>query len=144
MARTPVSFRNTEVEQALEARARGRSLGLTAQDQLERYFHVLAAELSSLEFSQAELWMMADVSNGTFWQPFSMALIALEVEDSLEDGTAKKHGVDGSAFVSRLKSLTVTQSFAVVDALERWWNLPGEQRNANGFVRVGFRGMGKI
>lgn len=103
-----------------------------AKRDLERYYALLRRELRSVRLSREreEVMLLLDISNGTLWEPHSIPMLWSEVEDSLEDGVAEKWGVDGPAFVKRLRGLTAGQAFAVVDALERAWKLGGDLEGA--------------
>lgn len=101
-----------------------------AKRDLERYYALLRRELRTVNLSREEVLLLLDVSNGTLWEPHSIPMLWAEVEDSLEDGVAEKWGVDGPAFVERLRGLTAGQAFAVVDALERVWKIGGDLEGA--------------
>jgi len=91
---------------------------------LERYFVILTQARRSLrqKLSNDEMAMILDVLNGTiFLDTRSLTLVYAEIDDSLPDGLAEKWHVDGLALVEKLRSLSYTESVALVDAAERWW-----------------------
>lgn len=128
-----VNFRLTgRMEDDLTARATGvyQTRHAVAKRDLERYYALLRRELRTVNLSREEVLLLLDVSNGTLWEPHSIPLLWAEVEDGLADGLAEKWGVDGPAFVERLRGLTAGQAFAVVDALERAWKIGGDLEGA--------------
>lgn len=109
--------------QARTSQSQTGSLAAAAKRDLERYYEVLQRDLASVTFTEGEAMLILDVCNGTLWSGWSAPLLWANIEDALEDGYAEKWKVDGPGLVARLRALTPGQSMAVVDAVERWWNL---------------------
>lgn len=96
---------------------------------LDRYWDLLQRARPALreKFSAAELSLIADASNGTIYDTWSIPALWMGIEDSINlDGTADKWSVDGPALVDKLKALTPAESHALVDAVERFWHAVGE------------------
>lgn len=139
----PIQFRPAPALAAdLAARAADRlSANQAAARDLERYYHLLRAELRAVDLAPGEAALICDAANGTLWEPHTLRLLWAEVADALVDGLAAKRGVDGPALVARLRALTPTQAAAVADAAERYWLAPGDDLDATlravGLVRGG-------
>lgn len=107
------------------ARLEARGEKSTAiRESLDRYFSLMARAQVGLRdrFSEAELSLMADAANGTLHESWSIPLLAHEIEDALAlDNLGKKWSVDGPALLAKLHALDLTSTFALVDALERFW-----------------------
>ena len=108
----------------LEARADGNSLGAIAGRELERYAFGLTSARREMRglFTPKELCFLADMANGTLWEPFSISLIGEEAADAMPE-LGPKWAV-GSELLSKLRGLTYGQKAALVDAIERFWNSP--------------------
>lgn len=89
---------------------------------LERYYEVLDRTRAGLreQFSKAELALLADVCNGTLWDPHTLALIGANVEDA-EDSYFETWKVDRAALLKKLNGLSFAEHVALVDAIERFW-----------------------
>lgn len=139
----PVQFRDVRLEPMLEARTGSflDSKGQVAKRDLERYYYLLQAALKSalkkLGLSEGEALLMCDLANGTLWEPHTAALLWAQVADGAEEGYGDKWGVDAEALAARLRSLEPMESMALVDALERWWALPGEMSHVERLRAVG-------
>lgn len=97
---------------------------------LERYYAALERARKSLreKLSTAEVSAVLDNLNGVWHaEPFSIGLIYANVADGLEDGLAEKWKIDGPALVAKLKALSFSESAALVDCAERWWNRVANQ-----------------
>ncbi len=117
--------------------ARGEVLGSVARRDLERAYAVLRAELDRLDLSEAEASLVCDACNGTLFDATNLRLLWAEVADAIRlDHLDAKWGVDGHALVERLRSLSPAQTWALVDAVERYWRAP-EQPIREGLARVG-------
>ncbi len=92
--------------------------------QLERYYALMARDRARLRrlLSADEVALICDACNGTLWQPESIPLLYAEIEDALQDDLADKWRVDGPALVAKLKAMSAGELFALVDAVERFWN----------------------
>lgn len=125
--RPPVRFRGEQLELtqlATRITPGQASLGLVAKRDLERYYALLERSLREIKgrFTEAEISLMIDVNNGTLWQPHTMGLLGLQVLDGIGlDGLDEKWGVDAEVLQQKLLALTLPQTFAVVDACERFW-----------------------
>ena len=118
---TPVQFRSATLEPLLQQRAApGQSPGSIAARDLERYYALLAVSLPAL--SELETMALRDALNGTVLDVSTARLLWAGVDDAIRlDGLAEKWGIDGVALVARLRGLTLAQSLALVDAVERYW-----------------------
>lgn len=122
---TRVQFRNAAVADALAERAEPSARSLTAARDLERYYALLGAELSTLDLSEAEAGLVADALNGILLEPHTMRLLWANVADAIRlQGLDRKWGVDGEALVEKLRALTPGQIWALADAAERFWVAP--------------------
>lgn len=101
----------------MTARANGRSLGLTAKGDLERYYALVATTLARLRLTEAEASLIADALNGC---P-SAGYAHYEIEAAIDEGLATKWQVDGPALLNRIADPFV--SLALADAAERYWAL---------------------
>lgn len=121
--RNHVQFDNKEIAAQIAERARdGQSLGSVAARDLDRYYALLAREYQTLRLTEAEENLVRDACNGTQWDVFATALVWAAVDDGIRvDHLDQKWGVNGPALVQRLRMMTVGQSIAVVDAVERFW-----------------------
>lgn len=120
--RSSISFRDVRVEAELAVRAGNETgTGLIASRDLDRYYHLLAAELAVLELTTAEACAIADVLNGSLHQVEIAPPIHWEFADALDEGIAEKWQIDGASLFARLKALTPGQRWAIADAAERWW-----------------------
>ena len=106
-------------------RARG-AISDSIRTGLERYYDLLARSRATIRetLTDPELSLLADVCNGTIWEPWSVPLIAANIEDS-EPATFAKWGADRDALLSKLAALTLTDYAALVDAIERFWAAVG-------------------
>ncbi len=124
-----IQFRASPTELAsLQARCRPGSgpaeLSQQVRADLERYYYALDQALRSVDLSRQEALLLCDAPNGILSEPQTMQLLWAGVEDAIRlDGLATKWEVDGPALVSKLKALDYWQALAVVDAVERAWNL---------------------
>lgn len=90
---------------------------------IDRYYQLLALALASITLSEGEAMLIVDATNGTLFEPFSVAAQSLhwEIQDSLADGLAAKWEVDGPALVAKISAWSLLQKAAVCDAIERFW-----------------------
>ena len=119
----PIQFRPGSIEDAIEARKKSMdsSTNVTAKRDLERYYELL--DEVRPHFTRAQALYLCDLLNGTLFQPVMQAarLLWAEVQDA-PPTLAEKHDVDQDALVQRLNDLSLAESLAVVDAVERFWN----------------------
>lgn len=133
-----IGFRPTpELETKLKARGADSERHSIAKRDLERYYKLLERELKQLEFTVAELRLMADLANGTLFEPHTVSLLWANVADSAKEGYGKKWDVDVDVLVGKLRELSFAQTMALVDALECWWQKDNRQATAEGFAAVG-------
>lgn len=135
----PIQFRSVELEPELAKRQSHlyATPGHVARRDLERYYHLLAAELRQVRLTEAEACLICDALNGTIMiDSGSISMLWAEIDDAIRlDGldtkwgvTRESYGFHGSSedtihpFVNKLRNLTATQTAAVVDAVERWWS----------------------
>lgn len=124
---------------------------MDAERTLARYRALLAAELARCQFTEAEAALLCDAGGGTFWEPHTIAQLWVEISDAIDgDQLAEKwqlagpgctdaaHFEAGSRLIGKLRALTPGQTFAVVDAVERFWAEPNplaDRLRAVGLVR---------
>lgn len=106
-----------ELDARNEYRAEAVRIGLT------RYYDLLERARRDLRerFGDAELAAILDANNGTLFEPWSIPMVWLNVEDSGPDGIAEKWDIDLASLVTKLTALSLAESHALVDAIERWW-----------------------
>lgn len=91
-------------------------------DLLERTRKTLRSEVGGLPpFTQGELGALVDANNGTHFEPWSISLVAANVEDSIPDGIGEKWHINVSELVDKLNAMDDVECHALVDAIERWW-----------------------
>ncbi len=99
--------------------------GVLISRELARYYALLARERARLrpQFSPAECALLLDACNGWLATPETIHFLPHEIEDALHDARlAEKWSVDGAALIAKLRGLSPGELFALVDAVERWWN----------------------
>lgn len=76
------------------------------------------------QFSDAELNALRDVANGWLAEPAATIAggLAMELEDSLQDGIATKWEIDADALLAKLRALPYADELALVAGIEAWWN----------------------
>jgi len=139
-----VHFRTLERErlgEEIASRTRGYSASLTARRDLERYYEAIRRS-AGLDLTQGEACLILDTLNGSLMEPHSIPLLWAEVSDACDmDGYDRKWGVDGPALVGKLRRRPYFELLRIVDAVERWWLLPGEERTwPEGLRKVGLIG----
>lgn len=132
----PVWFRvGEELLPHLQQRARDDSspaLSAAAKTALERYIAIMEDERRRLDLSEAEWHLIADATNGTIWEPYSIPLLWAEIDDAIKlDGLDKKWAVDGPALVAKLRGLDLAGKVAIIDAVERFWRAAPNARIAD-------------
>lgn len=92
------------------------------RESLSRYYYLLSWERQAIKdkFTGAELSLLCDIGNGTLWQSYSLNMITAEVEDA-ESDYFEKWGVKREELITKLNSMNITQSAALVDSIERFW-----------------------
>lgn len=143
MANERVVFRPGPLLGALVERADepgDAAISRVAQRDLDRYYELLVSALASVSLSAGEAGLIVDATNGTLFDPWSVAAQTLhyEIEDSLVDGLAAKWDVDGPALVAKLAGYSILQRAAICDAVERFWQDSYHVENTRArLVRVG-------
>ena len=126
-----VEFRAGSLAGPLAARGDDDERNEIARRDLERYYHALDRELQSLALTHAEASLLADALNGTLWDVPSVPLLWAQVDDAIKDGGLDtKWGVHRDDFVARLRSLSYTQALSVIDAVDRFWRVAGDDLDA--------------
>lgn len=98
---------------------------------------VLDQELRAVNLSEGEASLIVDVVNGTIFDPVSVRYLWEDVADGIElDGLDEKWDVDGASLVAKLRGLTYTQTVAIIEAAERFWNLPTRSDNLADDLRL--------
>jgi len=96
---------------------------------LARYQHLLAEGRKTLreKFVPKELSALLDVLNGHwFREPWTVTWIPAEVEDAIRlNALDEKWQLSGPALLHTLRGLTLLESMALADAVERWWSSVG-------------------
>lgn len=93
--------------------------GTTLRD-ISRYYALLAGSAPTLGSNEAKLVM--DALNGSLMTNESIRLVWAEVDDAIRhDGLDRKWGVQGEELVEYLRSLSLAETFALVDCIERAW-----------------------
>lgn len=98
------------------------------RETLERHFSLLARARPSLReaLTPDEISLIADAGNGVLYEAWSIPHLSAGVADSIAlDGLDAKWGVDGPALVEKLRRLDAAQTFALADAVERYWKAVG-------------------
>ena len=127
-ARYPrVEFRAGSLAGPLAARGDDGERHEIARRDLERYYEAIDRELRALALTHAEASLLADALNGTLWDVQSVSLLWAQVDDAIRDGALDtKWGVHGPDFVARLRALTYTQALAIIDGVDRFWRIAGD------------------
>ena len=138
MPLTPfINFRVSDQGDALAAR--GPLVASTLRAQLVRYLEALARELAvaAANLTEAEASLIVDAMNGTLAEPHTVMLLWAQVEDACRlNHLDRKWTVDCAALVAKLRGLSYTQTLAVVDAAERFWNQVEQWQSAGAGLRA--------
>lgn len=113
-----ISFRDKQMKKALNER--GQAPGLVAKQICDRYFYLM--QRCTPKFTEAEASLIVDVLNGSRFQTETIEYIVKEVVYAIrEEGYAQKWVVNGDVLIGQIKNLNLSQLFALVDAVERFW-----------------------
>ena len=105
-----------------EISERGDNRTLVIHRDLERLYTLYHYALQDISLSLQEAWFVVDILNGTPMDAETANMLWAEAEDACNlDGLDKKWSIDGKALVEKLKKLSRTQSLALIDAAERFW-----------------------
>ena len=87
-----------------------------------RYLYFIDQERAGLvgKFTAGELCLLADANNGTDYTPETIVCFNSNTEGT-EDGKYEYFKVDRGELMAKLKGLTIHQTAALVDAIERFW-----------------------
>ena len=98
------------------------SLSEAMREMVARYLYFIDRERASLvgKFTAGELCLLADANNGTAYYPETIQSFDSNAEDT-EDEKYTAFGVDRGELLAKLKGLTIHQTAALVDAIERFW-----------------------
>lgn len=130
-------FRDAEIEQLLDARARdGERPGQIAKRDLGRYYALLADALPGVtaELSMVQLRLLYSLHEGATWGLRDADRIWAEVL-AADAKLFEEFQVDQEQLVRTLRTFTVIERLALVDALERMWLAPPEVQ-AQGRIAV--------
>lgn len=118
----PLNLRSVEAERSIAERTApgGAGRSAVAARDLERYYAVVAAELATIHLTEAEGAAICDALNGTLLEPSTLHLLWAEVASRDTALTVKWH-VRVDALAQRLRTFTPGQTYALADAVERFW-----------------------
>lgn len=114
-------------ELAVRLKATG-NLSEAIRQTMTRYQTLLACARADLReiLTPDEAALLADICNGTLFEPYEVALHALPVEaEDAEEGYYAKWGVTRHVLLAKLHSLSPLQRAALIDAIERFWKAAG-------------------
>lgn len=98
---------------------------------LERFLAIRSVGIREVRrtFADDELLMLADICNGTMFEPFEMLLennaILVQVQDAEEfysDMYFEKHGVSGDELKTKLENLSKPGQIALIEVIEQFWS----------------------
>ena len=120
-----ISYRAGEkLEVQIEERAGGiRNTHGTAREMAERYAYCMEKALDGVDLTEKEAHLIVDSFNGTIFEPLDMvARYGLEagLEDT-SDVVYTKWEVDRESLLDKIKSFSIPERLAVIDAIERYW-----------------------
>lgn len=102
--------------------------GSTVKRDLGRYYQLIAEDLRSLNLTEGEASLICDACNGSMWIEGGLhprTHIVANVEDSIAlNNLGSTWGLDEQQehrLVKRLRKMSAGQTFALVDAIERFW-----------------------
>lgn len=105
-----------------EIEERGDNRTLVIHRDLERLYTLYRYALQDISLSLQEAWFIVDILNGTPMDAETANMLWAEAEDAcFLNHLDQKWGIDGKALVEKLKKLSRTQSLALIDAAERFW-----------------------
>lgn len=146
MAGRKVAIWLTEEIEA-EITSRGNNRSGTIQRDLSRLYTLYRRALQKLDFTESEAMLITEALNGTVHDANTAAMLWARVDDAIKlQNLDQTYGVDRETLMQKLKSLGDLEAMAVVDAVERYWNLqgePGERLHKVGLVRGQVEKKGK-
>ncbi len=124
-------------EKELLVRGNNRS-GIINRD-LERLYTLYGRAILEVPLKFEEACLIVDTLNGALLDAATAHLLWANVEDSIKlEGLADKWNVDGPALVEKLRGLSAFHCMALIDATERFWSIPDNERNLENDVRQCF------
>lgn len=115
---------------------------LLARD-LERYQALLEQEFVDVTFSESEAWAICDALNGVALADVDVPLLWQAVERAVrQEELASRWQVDGEQLVGRLRSLSRSQCYALLQAVECFWTQ--SVASARGLERCGLIVVGTV
>lgn len=119
----------------------GVALGTVAATQLERWFSFLATQLATVRLTRGQALCLCDLLRSTMidqtWMHAPGELIAYELDDAAEDGFGEKWSIDVAELITIVRSWHPGQGYAVLDAVQQFWNLDGHEDYDVALVAVG-------
>jgi len=109
-----------ELEKEIEARGSNRNHVIHRD--MGRLYALYRHTLREISLSVPEAWFLVDMLNGALLDANTAVLLWAEAEDACAlEALDEKWGVDGKAFIEKLKGFSRAQALALVDATERFW-----------------------
>lgn len=106
---------------------------------LERLYALYARAIRETPLELNEALLIVNALNGTIMEANTAPFLFAKIEDEINfNGLAEKWEINGPALVEALKGLTQLQALALVDAAERFWNIPEDKRDILADVKVLF------
>lgn len=117
-------------EMEAELVSRGNNRNHIIHRDLDRLYTLYRRAVKEVPLTYAEACLLVDVLNGALMDANSAHLLWAEIEDGCRlDKIDQRWDIDGKALVEMLRSLSAFHCMALIDAAERFWNLPDEERD---------------
>lgn len=133
-----VVFESTKVKAELRKRTyKDEGCGDVAVQCLEKYFYLMEEGRSTLNLTMQEALVILDALNGSivFANEGLVRSAWISIQSAIEyHQLDKAWNIDGSALVEKIKNLSLMETFALVDACERFWH--GNNEGADVRLRV--------
>jgi hypothetical protein len=124
----PVAVRLFGLSKEVESRTQtGGNISESIRRDLGRYYCLMRAELGGIGLTRNEACAVMDACNGLWMDDgtFSPSYIRVEVEDAIRlEGLDRKWEIDGPALLAKLQDLTISQAYALADAITQFWARP--------------------
>ncbi len=110
-----------------------RAVTEVARRDLTRLYALLAADLAAVHLTRGEALFLCDMLNGSHIddQLLTVRHLHHEITDAIPDGLDVKWDVDGEKLAAKVAGWTLSQRLAVVDAVERYWQLDDDADDYN-------------
>lgn len=134
-----ITFWPRSVEEDLSCRASGeQSKSLAARRDLERYYSLLKNYLANVRLTDEEASLVVDALNGSPHATGVYGSLYGKIEDAIRlDALDQKWGVNGLDMLRKLREeISNTGELAIIDACERFWNLPEDDGDLKKKLRV--------